>query len=407
MEMHEPMGTDRPAETAIKKSRSRLPVAVVVGLDLNGLGVVRSLARGRVPTLVLDTDFLKPTAATRFGRRLKVPALSGTTFIDALHEAAARFTEKPVLFLTQEGSVEAVAAARDSVLASYRFTMPTHDVMRSLMNKGGFQRLAEELHSAIPRSIRLTKDVTPETFSSLRFPCVVKPLKKEDSYSVKFKKAYKVESADELERLWHVLQGTASEMIVQEWIEGSDSDVYFCLQYRPQSAPPVSFVGRKICQWPPLVGGTASCAPAPEAHDELVSLTNTFFDRVGFVGLGSMEYKRDVRDGRFYMVEPTVGRTDYQEEIATLNGVNIPYAAYCAEIGRPNESIVSIQRPRMWRDMASCRKARAAGAVDRAFEISPDAEIVDAMYRANDPMPFLLMKLEPLERRVRRWFGGR
>jgi len=74
--MHEPMGTDRPAETAIKKSRSRLPVAVVVGLDLNGLGVVRSLARGRVPTLVLDTDFLKPTAATRFGRRLKVPALS-------------------------------------------------------------------------------------------------------------------------------------------------------------------------------------------------------------------------------------------------------------------------------------------------------------------------------------------
>ena len=46
-----------------------------------------------------------------------------------------------------------------------------------------------------------------------------------------------------------------------------------------------------------------------------------------------MEYKRDRRDEKFYMVEPTVGRTDYQEEIATLNGVNIPAAAYLREIG--------------------------------------------------------------------------
>jgi D-aspartate ligase len=47
-----------------------------------------------------------------------------------------------------------------------------------------------------------------------------------------------------------------------------------------------------------------------------------------------MEFKRDTRTGRFFMVEPTVGRTDYQEEVATLNGANISYAAYCGELGR-------------------------------------------------------------------------
>ena len=46
-----------------------------------------------------------------------------------------------------------------------------------------------------------------------------------------------------------------------------------------------------------------------------------------------MEFKRDARTGEFLMIEPTVGRVDWQEEVATLNGVNIPLAAYLHEIG--------------------------------------------------------------------------
>jgi hypothetical protein len=105
------------------------------------------------------------------------------------------------------------------------------------------------------------------------------------------------------------------------------------------------------------------------------------------------------------MVEPTVGRTDYQEEVATLNGVNIPHAAYCAEIGRPFHPSRSVGRPQIWRDSPSYRKARAAGAVDRASEVAPDAHIVDAFFRPDDPLPFLFLKLEPIERRLRRVLG--
>lgn len=380
------------------------PVAVVAGIDLNGLGVLRSLAAERVPTVVLDTDLLKATAATRFGRKIKVPALSGPAFVATLRGIAEKMAQKPVLFLTQEGSVETVSAAQNEIAAHYRFTMPSHDVMQTLLSKGGFQQRAEELHSAIPRSIRLNKDTTSEAMSALRFPCVIKPMIKDDAYSAKFKKAYKVASFGEFDQLWRKMRDTAGEMIAQEWIEGGDSDVYFCLQYRPQSAPPISFVGRKICQWPPLVGGTASCMSASSVRDELVEMTDAFFERVGFVGMGSMEYKRDVRDGRFYMVEPTVGRTDYQEEVATLNGVNIPYAAYCAEIGRPFQLAGSMGQTRIWCDSNSYWKARAAGAIDRASEIAPDADTIDALFRRDDPLPYLFMKLEPLERRLRRWF---
>jgi predicted ATP-grasp superfamily ATP-dependent carboligase len=200
------------------------------------------------------------------------------------------------------------------------------------------------------------------------------------------------------------MREVVGEIVVQEWIEGDDADVYFCLQYRPPGGPSVSFAGRKICQWPLLVGGTASCMPAPEAEAELKTLTDNFFEAVGFVGIGSMEYKRDVRDGRFYMVEPTVGRSDYQEEIATLNGTNIPLATYCGELGLPPPRRVKVDPPRAWRDPIGYANARMAGAPDPMLQFSPGIRVYDAYFRARDPMPYVASKLQAIRMRL---FGAR
>ena len=43
--------------------------------------------------------------------------------------------------------------------------------------------------------------------------------------------------------------------------------------------------------------------------------------------MGGIEFKRDGRTGEFLMIEPTVGRIDAQEEVATLHDANIPLAA--------------------------------------------------------------------------------
>src|SRR5207302_11116288 len=158
------------------------------------------------------------------------------------------------------------------------------------------------------------------------------------------------------------VRGAVSRVTVQQWIEGEDSEVFFCLQYRNLAGAVASFAGRKLCQWPPFVGGTASCVPAPERESaELKRLTDSFFFAVGFIGMGSMEYKRDRRDGLFYMVEPTVGRTDYQEEIATLNGVNIPFAAFQTELGMQVTAQHASKRQFGWCDPIGCARARQVG----------------------------------------------
>ena len=373
-----------------------LDYAVVAGIDLNGLGVVRALARANVPVIALDTDISKATAATRHGIKVQVSALSGDAFVDDLLRLRERFERNPVLFLTQEASVGTISASRDRIDSAYRFTMPDDSVMRTLLDKSSFQVLAERQGFPVPRAVHLTND-TAANLKNLRYPCVLKPAAKDPEYGRKFAKAYKVGTAEEAVRLWEQVRRTVDRVIVQEWIEGGDSDVFFCLQYRTPTQSTASFVGRKLCQWPPLVGGTASCMPAREFDAELSSLTDRFFTAAGFAGMGSMEYKRDRRDGRFYMIEPTVGRTDHQEEVAVLNGVNIPFAAFTSELGlrfpEPQES----GPPRVWRDPIASARSRDVGA--EVPQVSRQVRTYDAYFRASDPGPYAALKWQGVRNR--------
>jgi len=374
-------------------------LAIVAGGELNGLGVVRSLARAHVPTLVIDTDRRRATMHTRFARKREVGALSGPAFLDELARLRAELDHDPVLFLTQEASVATVAEAHAKIARSFRISMPPSATMRMLMDKSLFQTQAESLGFAVPRSIRLTQGDDGSALQSLRFPCVLKPATKNPDH--RLPKAHRLADADRARALWRNLDGVVASAIVQEWIEGGDSDVYFCLQYRAPSGEIANFTGRKTCQWPPLIGGTATCMPAPEAATELTDTTNRFFAAVGFVGLGSMEYKRDARDGRFVMVEPTVGRTDYQEEIATLNGVNIPYAAYLGEQGLLLKGCTHPAEPTAWRDPYGHHNAVCAGARDALDAIAPHIKVTDAYFRPSDPAPDLAARLDPVTKRLR------
>jgi hypothetical protein len=139
--------------------------------------------------------------------------------------------------------------------------------------------------------------------------------------------------------------------------------------------------------------------PAPEAHAELHRLTEGFFAAASFVGMGSMEYKRDARTGKFFMIEPTVGRVDWQEEVATLNGVNIPLAAYRHEIGAEVQPVVQ-SPPVIWCDGARHWKAaRLDPAVGASF---PKIAVRDAYWRLADPLPALFHALTMFMRTVRR-----
>jgi predicted ATP-grasp superfamily ATP-dependent carboligase len=368
-------------------NNSKLP-AVVVGDGLNALGIVRSLGAANIPVIVVGTDPKSPAMRSRYGRKLLCGAVEGAPFVERMIELGKQYGKQLMLFVTEEKTVDEVSASRARLAPYFYLRMPDHERLMALMHKQGFQDLAEAVNAPVPRTVRLESKAELPRIDALKFPCVFKPAKKDYGYGARFKKAYKVASPAEVATLYDEIYPVLADMVVQEWIEGTDNEVYFCLQYVGDGGEVVSsFTGRKIRAWPPRIGGTASCTAAWEVADELDAMTTTFFKQVGFTGMGSMEYKRDERDGRFYMVEPTVARTDFQEEVASLNGVNIPAAAYRYELGLPQVAPEKVAVPRIWREPVTDRWSfQEGGSID---ERSRGHAVVDAYWRLNDPRPWL------------------
>lgn len=369
--------------------RYDVPV-VVLGAGVNGLGVVRSLALAGVPLYLADPNLRSCEARTRYAHKLQAPAMSGGALLDALEVwAETRFSgQRPVLILTQEQTVRTVSDARERVFEHYRMSLPSREVLDALVTKQGFHRLATDAGAQVPQTLYVTQVQDLNGLASLRFPVVLKPAWHSRAYSQRFKKAYRLEDGDSVVALYRRICPLEPNMVVQEWIDGGDSDIYFCLQHvSGNGAVAATFVGRKIRSWPPGVGGTASCTSADEVADELSAATTAFFRATGVIGTASMEFKRDAQSGRFLMIEPTIGRTDYQEEVATLHGVNIPLAAYLDAIGAPNRKPDACARQRVWRNRSIDRWSAQAQGVALREGRPRGARAFDAYWRWQDPMP--------------------
>ncbi|MCJ8321274.1 MAG: hypothetical protein MJK12_16665 [Colwellia sp.] len=359
---------------------------VIVGGSANALGILRSLAPF-VSCLVLCDDKSLPIFKSRLGKKLLVSNTKSKDIVLTLKELGARFVKPPVLFLSEEKTVEQVSLHRELIQQYYYFELTSHDQIIDLQSKSGFQTLAERHNSPIPNAsvIQTLSDIANANL--LTFPCVFKPLYQDVSYSKKFKKAYKVASLAEVKELYTLIHPIMPDMMLQEWINGKDSDIYFCLAYFDSNSQLIGdFSGRKLRSWPLNIGGTASCTNAPEKHEELSEMTASFAKAISYSGLIGMEYKFDNKRQRFYMIEPTVGRTDYQHEIATLSGCNLLLQIY---LHSKNENLLQFplnKQAVIWRDEIADANALANG----ADPVEPfNAKIFYAVKRWNDPWPYL------------------
>ncbi len=355
---------------------------MVVGGSLNALGVVRSLTSGNVPTLLLETTPRCPSRWSRHCRFVRVPSVEGRPLVEALTSLSARLEERAVLIMTDDRAVETVSSFREELEAGYHFQLPPKSMVPLLADKASFQLLAESEGLPVPRSAILRDSTEVSLLDRLTPPLVIKPASKALVLNSDIERAVRVETLEQARAVVAERVLRARGLIVQEWIDGPDTEIYFVLFVcDAESRLMAQFQGRKVVCEPPRVGSTALCTEADDPTGELVRLTQQYLSTVGYVGIGGLEFKRDQRSGRFIIVEPTVGRTDWQAEIATLCGVNLPLAAYRTVLGQPVEPTARAPSPVAWRSSRSY--AAPPG------ELRPGTRLVDGYYRPSDPLPGL------------------
>jgi D-aspartate ligase len=369
--------------------------AVVVRGELNGLGVVRSLARGGVPTILVDTTRLRAGTWSRFCRVKIVERLHGANFVRDLLDLQRELGGRPVLLLTDEMAVATVSEHRDQLAAAYRFQLPPADMVTRLSDKARFQEFAETNDLPVPRTAVLKGESDLAKLGSLRFPVIIKPADKRPVYMGETERLHVVSDLAQCDVLCRQLLHTAGELVVQEWIDGPDSDIYFSLFYRGRDPDHLTiFSGRKIVCNPPKTGSTAFCVAAPDVANVLESLTTACIERSKYRGLGSIEFKFDSRHQRFVIIEPTVGRTDWQEEIATLCGVNLPLAAYRHAMGLPPLRPAGLDPAVAWRESIAHWTGR--------FALPTGMRIYDGYWRLHDPLPAFVFYGSAVAKRLHR-----
>lgn len=322
-----------------------MPTAVIVGLEANGLGVARSLASQGVRAIALASPWSNPCCYTNACAVITGSSWSADGVVGDLMSIGRRLEQKAPLLITKDQAVLWVSEARDELGQFFNIALPDRETVNLLMSKVEFLDLAQREGWPVPRT--WTIDSKPELVSiqdQIPYPCILKPRVKNDAFRrYSPKKAFRTSSQQELLQVYDMVSAWEQEAVLQEIIDGGDDQIGFCLGYCDEhSVPKALFCGRKLTQWPVGWGNTAICEPAPpEWHEPMLKLTTKIWQRVGYRGLGSIEYKMRPGSSLPVIIEPTVGRTDFQSEIAVLNGVNIPFVAYCDLAGLPLPALPS------------------------------------------------------------------
>lgn len=315
--------------------RAGYPPAVLLGLDsMQGLQAARILARHGVPVVGVASSSDHYACRTRECE--VVVARSRDELFEFLLSFGETLDEPAVLIPCQDGRVLSVSRARDELSRWYRIVLPEPKVVEMLIDKVAFYTYATEHGFPIPPThILRDEDDARRAAAALPFPAVVKPAMRTSRWTAMTdEKAFMVGDGAELLSLYARLSAADEPLIAQQWIPGEISDLYSCNCYFSAGGELLcTFVARKLRQWPVDTGQSSL---GEEVRDDTVLAESIRLLRsVDYQGLGYVEMKKDAVTGRYYIIEPNVGRPTGRSAIAEAGGVDLLFTAYCDAAGLP------------------------------------------------------------------------
>jgi len=372
---------------------------VVVGLDsITGLQSARILAARGVAVVGVVADRRHWGARTNACVEVVESPLHGDALVRALIGIGDRLGRASVLLPCNDASVHTVSRDRDQLAGRFLLALPPHDVVELLMDKVGFAHIATAAGLPVPRTEELAHRADAERLAGqVEYPCLVKPAAKSPAWTAHTSiKAFTVGGPDELLALYDRVGAWASRLLVQEWVQGPESGLFSCNAYfGAEGRPLATFVARKVRQWPPYVGTSASGEEC--RNDEVRDTTVSLFSSLGYRGLAYLEMKRDVRTGGLVIIEPNVGRPTGRSAIAEAGGVELLHTAYCDIAGLPlpearEQRYVGAKWVDLRRDLQAAVVARREGTFSLAGWVSwmLDGRKAHAIWSARDPKPFLV-----------------
>jgi len=320
------------------------PGALVIdGLGRADLGVVRALGERGVPVYLATNDFSTPVNRSRFVRgRFAFPdrAQPEAERVLALTAIGRQFAHRPVFFSTGDSSLLLFSRHRGEFEPFFRHHLARTDLLEELNDKRRFAKFAQEQELVVPASlVPDSLDALKAGLHRLRFPVMVKPAEKKywDKHPEIQRivggdfKGVRVATPDELVSLYEALTPYDNRVVIQEYIEGRDEEIFSLHIFIDRNGVPRGwFTGQKIRTYPIHRG--VGCFQLSVINRDVYRVGLEALQKIRYTGHAIVQVKRAPYRGTFLIMEINC-RYSTWNYLHTRAGVNEPYMAYRDSLG--------------------------------------------------------------------------
>ncbi|MFG3051625.1 ATP-grasp domain-containing protein [Kitasatospora sp. NPDC048239] len=309
----------------------------------SAVGAARTLGRLGVPVYAMVEDRFTPTAVSRYLAGAIVRPTTGCEpperLVAALREAAGevlrRTGRRAVAVATDDEAAVLLAEHAAELSADLLLPQVEPGLPRRLADKVGLYRLCNATGTPTPGACA-PADCTELRAAAGRFgyPLVLKnrePFTRLERPVVGHTTVVRDEA-----RLLELCPpgGPPLAVLAQEYLPADQAQDWFThLTCGPGGAPLVLFTGVKLRSWPPEAGVTTRARAV--ANPELAELAERFCRRIGYQGIADLDWRLDLRDGRYKLVDFNP-RTGAQFRLfETADGVDVVRALHLSLTGRP------------------------------------------------------------------------
>jgi D-aspartate ligase len=317
------------------KYDSAVAGALVIGGDHPGLGVARSLGRRGIPVCVIDDAHSISLFSKYVQRVVRVRNLrEERETIDGVLDVGRRFNLRHwVLIPTRDETVAAFSKNRRELGQFFRVPVPEWETIKWAWDKKNTYEMAERLEIPCPETFNVkSADELPDLYN--RLPLAIKPSVKENFFYETRVKAWRANTPEELHELFARArrQIRIEEVLLQEIIPGDGKTQYSFCAFFKDGRSHGKLVARRERQHPREFGRAATYV---ETIDEPIveELSERFLKAINYYGVVELEFKRDLRDGEFKLLDVNARIWGFHA-LGAVAGVDFSYLLYSDQLGQ-------------------------------------------------------------------------
>ena len=380
---------------------------IVLGGFIQGLALVRSLAELSIPVYVAEDKKCLAGYSRYCNKLIKCPEAESLDFASFFVKYAQRKGLKDWLLIpTDDHQVEAISQNAELLGKYYRFLVPPQDKLQQIINKKSLLEVAERAGTNIPRTCYY---FNIEKAKEFRYPLLIKGNYGRTFFQVMHKKAFKVFSFEELDKVMkQVSENVAVEdVMIQELIPTRmDDHVVSFTCFAEDGEIKSCWMGEKLRERP-IENGTATFAQSvfiPEILQQATPLVSA----LEYTGVCEIEYMYDHRDNKWNLIEINP-RTWKWVGLAKESGIDYAKMLYWYMNSIPQKFPKKYEVGIKWVDSFTdvfvglkMLKVKRITLVD--YIKSYQGKIIHASWNKKDPLPAMFFPLYAMTNRLTRIF---